>query len=56
MPESVLKKLGIKSTDKQKFNLANGEIIEKGVGNALFEYQRKLRSSPVVFDADYHLE
>lgn len=49
MPESVLKKLGIKPTDKQKFSLANGEVIEKQVGNALFEYRNKLRSSPVVF-------
>lgn len=49
MPGSVLKKLGIKPTDSQKFTLANGEVIEKKVGNALFEYRRKLRSSPVVF-------
>ena len=49
MPTSVLRKLGIKPTDKQTFNLANGEVIEKGVGNASFEYQGKLRSSPVVF-------
>lgn len=49
MPTSVLKKLGIKSTDKQQFSLANGEVIEKAVGNALFEYLGKVRSSPVVF-------
>lgn len=49
IPTSVLKKLEIKPTDKQKFSLANGEVIEKPVGNALFEYQGKLRSSPVVF-------
>lgn len=35
--------------DKQKFSLANGEVIEKAVGNALFEYQDKKRVSPVVF-------
>jgi clan AA aspartic protease len=49
MPVSVLKKLGIKPTDKQSFTLANGEVIEKQVGNALFNYLGKLRSSPVVF-------
>lgn len=49
MPTSVLRKLGIKPGDKQTFNLANGEIVEKEVGNASFEYQGKLRSSPVVF-------
>ena len=49
IPKSVLKKLEVKPTDKQKFSLANGEVIEKSVGNALFEYRGKLRSSPVVF-------
>lgn len=49
MPTSVLKKLGIKPTDKQIFSLANGDTLEKGVGNAYFEYLGKLRSSPVVF-------
>lgn len=49
MPASVLKKLGIKPTDKQTFSLANGEVMEKEVGNASFEYLGKLRSSPVVF-------
>lgn len=49
MPISSLQKLGIKAGDKQKFTLANGETIEKSVGNALFEYLGKVRSSPVVF-------
>lgn len=49
MPTQILKKLGIKPTDKERFSLANGEIIEKAVGNALFEYRGKIRSSPVVF-------
>lgn len=49
VPASVLKKLKIKPTDKQKFSLANGEVIEKPVGNALFQYRGKIRSSPVVF-------
>lgn len=49
VPTSVLKKLGIKPVDKQTFNLANGEVVEKQIGNASFEYQHKLRSSPVVF-------
>lgn len=48
-PTSVLKKLGIVGTDTEKFSLANGEVIEKKVGNALFEYRGKRRSSPVVF-------
>lgn len=49
VPISIFKKLDIKPTDKQKFTLANGEVIEKPIGNALFEFQGKLRSSPVVF-------
>lgn len=49
IPSSVLKKLDITPTDKQKFTLANGEVIEKGIGNAYFKYQGKLRSSPVIF-------
>lgn len=49
VPTSLLKKLAIKPTDKQKFSLANGEVLEKSVGNALFEYRGKIRSSPVVF-------
>lgn len=49
LPSSQLKKIGIKPTDKQKFSLANGEVIEKQIGNALFEFRGKVRSSPVVF-------
>lgn len=52
VPSSVLKKLEIKPNDKQKFSLANGEVIEKKIGNASFEYRGKLRSSPVVFGSD----
>lgn len=49
IPTSQLKKLGIKAMDTQKFTLANGEVIEKRVGNAQFEYRGKVRTSPVVF-------
>jgi len=49
LPALTLKKIGIKPTDKQKFTLANGEVIEKDIGNALFEFKGKLRSSPVIF-------
>ncbi|MBI4130573.1 hypothetical protein HY468_04605 [Candidatus Roizmanbacteria bacterium] len=49
VPVETLEKLDIRPTDTQKFTLANGEVIEKKVGNALFEYRGKVRSSPVVF-------
>lgn len=52
MPGSILKKIGIKPTGKQRFSLANGEVIEKEVGNGLFEYRGNLRSSPVVFGSE----
>ena len=36
VPQSILKKLGIKPTSSQEFILANGEVIKKPVGNAYF--------------------
>jgi len=49
MPEDVLRELGIEPTSSEEFILANGEVIKKPVGNALFEYKGKLRAAPVVF-------
>lgn len=49
VPATILKEIGIKPTHRQKFTLANGEVIEKGVGQAFFEYQKKVGSSPVIF-------
>jgi len=49
VPEEVLRDLGIKHTSSEEFILANGEVIKKPVGNALFEYRGKVRAAPVVF-------
>lgn len=49
VPERILKTLGVKPTSFQGFILANGEIIKKPIGNAYFEYQKKIRAAPVVF-------
>lgn len=49
MPETVLKEMGISPTHKQQFSLANGDVIEKSVGQAFFEFHKKVGSSPVVF-------
>jgi predicted aspartyl protease len=49
VPESVLKKLGIKPTSFREFILANGEIVKKAVGNACFEYEGQIGAAPVVF-------
>jgi clan AA aspartic protease len=56
VPQSILKRLGIKPTSSQEFILANGEIVKKPIGNAYFEYQGKIRAAPVVFgDEDVFL-
>lgn len=49
VPADILKELGIKPTSFQEFILANGEVIKKPVGNAYFEYQKKVRAAPVIF-------
>jgi clan AA aspartic protease len=47
--EKVLSRLGIKPESKMTFTLANGETVERKIGNALFQYQGKRRASPVIF-------
>jgi predicted aspartyl protease len=49
IPAPILKRLGIKATSSEEFILANGEIVKKDVGNAYFEYNRKMRAAPVIF-------
>lgn len=49
MPDELLRGLGIEPTSSEEFILANGEVITKSVGNALFEYKGKLRAAPVIF-------
>lgn len=49
VPENELKKLGIKPTSEEEFTLANGETFKKAVGNALFEFEGKVRAAPVIF-------
>ena len=49
VPQSILRKLGIKPTSSEEFILANGEILKKSLGNAYFEYGGKIRAAPVVF-------
>ncbi len=47
--KSVLVKLGIKPHSKQQFTLANGDVIERQLGDALFEYRERRGASPVIF-------
>ena len=49
VPQSILKRLGIKPTSFEEFILANGAVVRKPVGNAYFEYGGKTRAAPVVF-------
>lgn len=52
----TLQELGIKPHSKRKFILANGEEIEKELGDAFFIFQEQKASSPVVFgDKDIFL-
>ena len=48
-PEKTLKELGVKPHSTRIFTLANGEVIERKVGDALFAYRGQKGSSPVIF-------
>jgi len=45
----VLEKLGIKPFSEEKFILANGEIITRKKGGALFRYGEKIGVADVIF-------
>jgi len=47
--KETLEKLGIKPHSKRKFILANGDEIEKEIGDAFFIYRDQKASAPVVF-------
>lgn len=49
VPSSDLQDLGIEPTSTETFILANGERIEKRVGNAFFRFDEKVRAAPVIF-------
>lgn len=56
MPGQVLKSLGVKPIDSQRFILANGEEIKKDIGQAWFSLRGKRRVVPVIFgDPDIYL-
>ena len=49
VPEKILKELGIRPHSKRSFFLANGEKIERRMGNISFEYRGLRGASPVMF-------
>lgn len=56
LPEKELKRLQIRPIDTQKYILANGEEVEKKVGEAHFTWRNKTRTAPVIFgDAGVYL-
>ncbi len=44
-----LEELGIIAHSEEEFELADGEIIKRKVGDAYFEYKGKRGSAPVIF-------
>jgi predicted aspartyl protease len=49
VPAEILKKLGIKPLTKEEFRLANGELIVRKRGIALFKYGKKIGGADVIF-------
>ena len=45
----ILEKLGIKPLGKEEFRLANGEVIVREKGVALFKYNNKIGGADVIF-------
>jgi len=49
VPTSVLTSLGIAPSRSERFTLANGEQVEREVGEVGFRFQGRQATSPVVF-------
>jgi aspartyl protease family protein len=49
VPAKILKKLGIKPNSKQEFRLADGSLIIRKKGIAMFKYGDKVGGADVIF-------
>lgn len=49
VPEDILKKLGIRPKWEEEFSLADGRIIKRWVGSALYEFKGRESAAPVLF-------
>ncbi|OGM21412.1 hypothetical protein A2863_00505 [Candidatus Woesebacteria bacterium RIFCSPHIGHO2_01_FULL_38_9b] len=49
VPQNELNKLGIKPQGTGEFSLADGKVIKRKVGSALYEYKGIERAAPVMF-------
>ena len=49
VPADSLKKLGIQPQGEETFSLADGRLIKRKVGSALYEYEGVERAAPILF-------
>jgi len=49
VPAALLRELGIQPVDRLEFEMANGQPIERDVGEARFFYDGRKAVSPVIF-------
>lgn len=49
VPKGVLTKMGIKPAREDEFDLADGKVIKRKVGNAIYEYKGIEAAAPVLF-------
>ena len=49
VPEDVLKRLGIKPLREETFSLADGRLIKRQIGNALYEFEGIESAAPILF-------
>jgi clan AA aspartic protease len=49
VPGEILRDLGVEPDDVQRFELANGEVVERKIGSAWFEFEGRRGAGPVVF-------
>lgn len=49
VPREILERLGIQPHSRQKFRLADGSVIERDRGDALFFYRAARGAAPVIF-------
>ncbi len=47
--QEILKKLGIKPISEKEFSLANGDVIKRKMGGAIFMYADEKGHAPVIF-------
>ncbi len=49
VPTDILNRLGIKPQREEEFSLADGSIIKRKVGSALYEFEGKESAAPILF-------